>query len=209
MSEPLIPELEAMLNDVDGLGPCIRHPLLYAVPYFESLNATLNTELLRKKRRLEKALADGAFQEAISCYERPYRVQAFHNLSIQMPDDQYWEILSWVWTDAENFYQNKKLWLKLFWAKRDHRERFMNESERLVFESLGDCFFVYRGHSSKSGKGISYTLDSEIAEWFAKKSAIRGPGQVSIREVEKTEIFAYLNKRGEHEILIIPERERK
>ena len=206
MSEELLPELAAMLNDVEGLGPCIRHPLVYAVPYFDSQNEFLNAELLCKKEKLEQALDDGSFQLAISVYERPYRVQAFHNLSIQMPDDLYWETLSWVWTNTENFQQHKKLWLKLFWAKRDHRDRFMNQTERQVFENLGDRISIYRGHSSKSERGISYTLDYEIAQWFAKRFAIRGQGQVTTRTINKREAFAYLNSRNEHEILVIPER---
>lgn len=205
--EKLIAELRGLVEQM-SFGPALRHPLVYAVPYFDSLNHIYNEQLLVRKREVEKATEERNFQTAVFLHERPWRIHAFRNLSVQMPDDIYWQLLGEVWSDTENFWQNKKVWIKVFQSPRKQKHEFMDSAEQAALRALPAKLKIYRGHHSKNQSGISYTLDRKIAEWFAQRVAIRGSGQVTERTVTREDVFAVLLNRNENEVLVIPKREK-
>lgn len=45
--EDLDKELKIYLEEINGIGTCLRHPLVFAVPYSSMIN-----ELLNKQKRL-------------------------------------------------------------------------------------------------------------------------------------------------------------
>ena len=54
---------------------------------------------------------------------------------------------------------------------------------------------------NKNKSGYSYTLNKEKAKWFANRFG--NNGLVETRTINKSDVFAYTNQRGENEIIIL------
>ena len=80
---------------------------------------------------------------------------------------------------------------------------FMLSRERKKFDELPDEFTVYRGFQGSCRKGISWTLNIDVAEMFANLNEKLPKGEVIERSVRKSEIFALIDN-DEQEIIILP-----
>jgi hypothetical protein len=94
--------------------------------------------------------------------------------------------------------------------KRSGSKYFMMPDERRYLAALPGSITVYRGYQGKhQAKGLSWTLDKERAEWFARRwGGLLDLGYLSYvaeRTVGKKDIFAYINSRQEQEIILRPE----
>jgi hypothetical protein len=198
-NEELHPDLEPYLED-GILGAQIRHPLVYQVPLVSNGNA--NAQYAQKKQGLEDALIAGAYGRFIFLHERPYRLEAFKTIADKLPDAKYWELLSSIWTDTENGWQNIEQWKELFGSSRPKRGCLMDEDEQFAFENLGDKFTVYRGcQKGLNEDGISWTLKREKAEWFANR--FEKAGVVLEKVITKQDAVALFIGRSESEVVVI------
>jgi hypothetical protein len=106
---------------------------------------------------------------------------------------------------------DRDAWTKIF-ASSDPQQ-FMTARERKKFEALPDTFTVYRGYVNfpndvfDNADGLSWTLDRNVAEFFASEMMPDVVSNVVERIVEKSDVFAYVEKNGnnEKEIIILPE----
>lgn len=201
--EDLHPELRQHLCTIPGVGACIKHPLLFSVPYFKELNALHNVQLEQRKKYLLKAIEKREWSEILGIHERPYRLHAFVTYVLDwVSDEDYWEALSWLWTDSENIWQHMTDWTYYLQSKRPHRGLFMDEDERKAFAAMPDILTVYRGYvPGQNKRGLSYTLDAKVAQWFSTRFSKRG--KVHIRRVPKHKVFAYLAGRKEQEVILL------
>ena len=76
------------------------------------------------------------------------------------------------------------------------------------FNSLPDKLKIYRGgsiHESKTGFGISWTLNKEVAEKFVRIKKSLSDEEMVIHEliISKSMAVAYLNHRNEEEIIFL------
>jgi hypothetical protein len=194
----LNPELERFVVDTE-IGKFIKHPLVFA-PL--GLPALANQMLEQKHNQLRKALDTKNFSLYIFLHERPYRVSAFKDIEHQLTDENYWKLLSRMWTDTENSYQDLSTWKNLFKSKRNQRHNLMTEDELDTMKSLDDIVTIFRGCVENLNEdGLSWTLDRDRAEWFANRFDEKGI--VIERTVSREEIVAYFNARGEEELIII------
>ncbi len=199
--EDLSDELKPYLTTV-GSFEALRHPLVFCVPYFPQMNALMNKQFKHKKELLEKHLSEKEFGSYIFLHERPYRFDAFKKVEQNLSDKDYWELLSDIWTDSENIWQNLNEWKKLLKQRKETKHLFMSEADKEVFNSLPDKITIYRGCIPKQNeKGLSYTIDKEKAEWFSKR--FHKNGKVIKKVVDKSEIFAYTNSRNEKEVILL------
>lgn len=86
-------------------------------------------------------------------------------------------------------------------------QKLMDEEERELFQSLDDVVTVYRGvppHNDQNVKALSWTLDREVAEWFAHRYGENGT--VYEAQIEKENIHAVFLGRNEEEVIVDPER---
>ncbi len=202
--EDLLPELAAYLHRDPVIGECLKHPLAFSVPHTPQLNAYLNEFFRHKRAAIEEATADKNWMKVLWLYEKPYRIQAFDEINDRMTDTEYWENLGHLWIDSENIWQNKSLWKKFLISERLSRENFMTMEDRARLVELPASFNVYRGYQKgKNFDGLSYTLDRNRAEWFAKRVATGNRAAVRTRTVKKSDVSAYLNGRGEQEIILL------
>ena len=195
--EPLNPDLVPYLED-GPLGPQLRHPLVYQVPLWT--NGLANAQFEQKKSDLIEAILKKEFNKIIYLHERPYRLDAFLKIANELPDEKYWSLLSSIWTDTENAWQNLETWKSLFESNRPKREYLMDWDERLALDSLADTVKVYRGcQKGINENGISWTLKRDKAEWFAKRFS--KDGIVLEKEISKSDIIAVFTGRNEFEVI--------
>jgi len=202
LHEDLVPYLEDIGK---GSFPMLRHPLVFSVPHFEQLNSLTNKRYLYIKERVRVHFDKKEFSEYVFFHERPYRLQAFIDCHKLLPDMQYWKLLSEIWIDSENIWQNLPTWKKLLKSKRKHKHFFMNKYEINFLKKMPDTITVYRGCTSGLNEGgLSYTTLESKAIWFANRfGESKGKSKVIERQVQKSEVFAYINGRKENEIILI------
>jgi hypothetical protein len=187
--------------EVGSYFPMIKHPLIFSIPYLEQMNPLVNMQYKQKKELVKKALKQKDYDSYIWLHERPFRLNAFTDIKHKLKSKQYWSILSDIWRDSENIWQNKPIWLYLFLLEIPNREYFMSLEDRAAFNNLPNEIIVYRGYDENNKSGYSYTLDRKKAEWFARR--FDKNGKVLKRKVKKEDIFAYTNQRGENEVIIL------
>jgi hypothetical protein len=200
--EPLHEDLLPYYED-GGAFPMLRHPLIMSVPHSNGMNAFLNEQYKHKKEHAENLLKKKQYESYIYLHERPYRLQTFKKVEKHLDDMKYWGVLAEIWRDSENIWQNKSEWKSLLNSKRKYRDEFMSEEDRHYFDKMPEVVTVYRGYTEgKNEKGFSYTTDKSKAEWFSKRNFAK-EGKVLTRKVNKSDIFAYTNERGENEVIIL------
>jgi hypothetical protein len=197
-NEPLHPDLAPFLELDGALGAQIRHPLVYQVPLFS--NGSANAYYLQKKKDLDRALDEKNFSQVVFLHERPYRLQAFMQIAHNLSDKKYWSILSDIWTDTENQWQNLGAWKRLLSSQRYHRHSLMDDTEIQLLNSLPELVTIYRGCvKGQNEDGLSWTLDKAKAEFFANRFSKEGI--ILEREIPKSEIIAVFTGRGESEVV--------
>lgn len=200
--EPLAPELE-QAKERRGRWLGIYHPLVVQPIYQEAMNRMMNLQLAQKKEKIAEAKAKPDWERYVFLHERPFRFQAFIEHMHKMSNRTYWRLLADVWTDAEGCGVNFRWWRTCFNSSRPNRERLMLAKERAKLAALPDTFTIYRGAEPRHRKGLSWTIDREKAEWFARRFQ-RG-GKVYSATARKVDVIAYFDCRGESEIVIDPE----
>lgn len=88
------------------------------------------------------------------------------------------------------------------------KELLMTEEDLDVYNGLPDKFTVFRGVNPQNAKYVNYamswTLDIEIAKFFANRFNSDGSGKVYGKVIDKSDVLAYFNTRNEQEVVIIP-----
>mgnify|MGYP003125686590 FL=1 len=118
-----------------------------------------------------------------------------------LSEQEYINVVKDWYTQTEIVYQNLQLWIDTFKSIKNTK-LLMDYDELNYFNNLPEKIVIYRGGVSK--RGISWTLDKDIAEWFANRfKAINKGGQLFEKKVFKNDCIAYFNGREEEEIIYI------
>lgn len=199
-SEELHPDLVPYFEPDGAIGAQLRHPLVYQVPFFN--NGLANISYKHKQNALLKAIAEKNFSEVIYLHERPYRLDAFSNIADDLLDTQYWRLLSEIWIDTENQWQNLGKWKELLSSDRSSRHYLMDEDEDNLLRSLPEKVTIYRGCLKGINEtGLSWTLDKSKAKFFAKRFS--KDGIILEKKISKKDIVAVLTGRGESEVIFL------
>lgn len=89
------------------------------------------------------------------------------------------------------------------WFRRANKKVLMNDEERAFIDALPDTVTIYRGVTSynrKKKKAFSWSVDPEIAEWFAGRFNT-GTGEVWERNIPKERILCYFGGK-EQEVIV-------
>lgn len=199
----------------------LHHPCLISVVY-PSTRWHIHETNLRywlKVSALRKAYLEKDIDAYLIMIERPYRVPEFIRwcLHDQQKNDanpseytehcnlskkKYWEVVRWLWTDTENVYEHFVPWMALI---LDHDTKdirlMMDKEDREYFDSLPEEFTVYRGGEHEH---MSWTLSKEKAEWFRDRYEGLRECKLFEKRIKKDEVLAYINARGEEEIILRP-----
>lgn len=210
--EELHPDLALYVEErKDHLGSWIKHPLLFSPMHHAMMNGMVNKQYAQKRAALEEYEKEEAWYPIVMVmYERPYRLDAFLEVRDKLSDEDYWILLSAIWTDSENIWQNQDKWRVCFMSRRPGRlDHIMEEEESKVWDSLPEKrIIVYRGYAiDDCDKGMSWSLNKERAEFFAKRFMHRPEERARIvtGKVDKEYVLAYFSGRNEEEIVALPE----
>ncbi|MFA5715703.1 MAG: hypothetical protein WC998_08180 [Candidatus Paceibacterota bacterium] len=115
-----------------------------------------------------------------------------------LPDERYWELLRSVWIISGSL-KNVDVFKKLMQSKRPKRYYFSTPEDAKNLRELPGRFIVFRA-GSDDDNGISWTTSKEYAEFYQKEYKKE---KVLTREINKSEVFAYIQRNREFEIIII------
>ncbi len=205
-SEGLHAELVPHLSEHEALGPILKAPLVFMVPYLPSLAAFANEMYLGKKAALRRAEQERRWSKAVWLYERPYRLLAFFTFAQQLSDSEYWQLLGSIWLDTESLFQNQELWLQALTADRAARaDWLMDEQDRAVLNALDEEVTIHRGFTHGGGqRSPSWSVSRRKAEWFAARRFGVGTSYLASTTIRRDQALAYFGGRGEQEIVIDP-----
>lgn len=206
--DPLDPELQDYKEEL-AIGPVLRHPLVYQVPYFPQMAPDANGRFWQIQKALEDARSEGNWSGYISMHERPYRLQALLDISenYDLTDEEYWELVAHFWIDSENIHQNASQWREL-WMGRDEPHLAMDSDDLAFLLTLPDVVTIYRGFRDvEHQNGMSWTLDRDKAIWFANRYRRDDrDAYLATAKVRRHDILAYFSGRNEQEIVVYPEK---
>ena len=119
-----------------------------------------------------------------------------------LSNPRYWELMRTVWIAAGST-ETAQQFRTLMKSVRPCRSWFMTPEDAEALDKMEFPITVWRAYDAirytMIDPGISWTLDREWCEGYAKsKGRI-----VKQREVYRNEIFAYVTRRSEEEIIIL------
>lgn len=201
----LHPDLAEYLDPLRDGAVALRHPLVYRIPY-DNLDAEhVNTWYTDKLAKIAIAEQERNWHQVISLHERAFRFYAFNKFADNLSDKDYWSILRSTWLDTENAFQNLQEWADRWASHRPGRHEFgMTNEEREALAGMQDFFPLYRGFSVDGAEvGLSWTTSRVKAKWFAQRFATaKHPGRVATLYTEASSVLAYLDQRGEQEVIL-------
>ena len=115
-----------------------------------------------------------------------------------LSNPRYWELMRTVWVAAGSTY-TAHLFRKMMLSTRPCKSWFMTPEDAAALEAMAFPLTVWRAYDSDDDPGISWTLDREWCEGYAKAKGRR----VKQRQVERKDVFAYVSRRGEEEMIIL------
>ena len=209
--EPLDPELVDYIEESEQWGKMLRHPLVYQIPLFT--NGHANRVLRQKQEIIAKAIEAEDWASVIWMHERPYRLGALIDYIIGRDEDgdiitldpvttsqETLDLVADVWVDSENIQQNIGDWRMLF--GHAHGLWLGTEEERAEFDALpkiehkdGPLIHAWRGGSVGDW---SWTTSQATAEFFARRSGLPVRGH----QIPVSDVFGYLTRRSEQELLV-------
>lgn len=115
-------------------------------------------------------------------------------------DINYWNMLGTAWKAGGSFIDQQR-WIALFKADRRNQQKIMKSSERREFARLPRVIKAYRccDDEVESDQSICWSLDKKFVTEYAKK---KGRTLIVERTFNKSDVFAYFNRRRESEILV-------
>ena len=127
------------------------------------------------------------------------RVQeVFFKDAHRLSNPRYWELLRTVWVAAGST-DTADLFRPYFLSRRTCRSWFMTVEDAAALDRMQFPLKVWRAYDRDPDPGISWTIDKEWCEAYAKVHNRR----IKERFVERDEIFAFVSRRHESEIIIL------
>lgn len=147
--------------------------------------------------------------ELFALVTKPYRLGFLKLAAPYLCEQDAARFLAYAWTSVEapnnDPNLNKRSLLAMF--RSIAPQKLMDEEEYELFQSLDDVVTVYRGVTSYNAESVgvlSWTLNREVAEWFAHRYG--EDGAVYEAQIEKKNIYAVFLGRNEEEVIVDPER---
>ncbi len=193
-------------------GTFFKHPFLTTLfpimlpePLEEFISAT--------QGRYEELISAGNWQGALVIVNRPFRMDMLLSMAErkEWTDEEaakFWEAAAWVWTDAETDEENP-IWGEILNCGVPGRESMMSSKDAAALGDMPDVITVYRGAHVEAEtmppedlETHSWSISKETAEWFARRLLPDDMEPwVTIGEIRREDVIAYLTSRGESEII--------
>lgn len=117
-----------------------------------------------------------------------------------LSNPRYWEVMRTVWIAAGST-ENAPEFIPYMKSDRPSKGWFMTPEDAKALDAMQFPITVYRAYDSDDDTGISWSTDREFVEEYARKKGRR----IKTMQVERERIFAYITRRFESEIIILPD----
>lgn len=127
----------------------------------------------------------------------------FYNNARLLGNPHYWEIMRTVWCAAGST-ETANMFRKMMKSSRPCKSWFMTPEDAAALDAMQFPLTVWRAYDAvrypdDTDPGISWTIDEQWCREYAL-----GKGRVvKSRQVTREEVFAYISRRGEEEIIIL------
>lgn len=194
----------------------VSHPIIQCFMYpaedYKSSGKCLfvnNEDDLRQIRANISKMIDSSdnYRHLFQMISNPYKATFFKLTEEYLSDKDFSQSLAsaWMLSEFPNGDTNVSIADFVRFFKRANKDFLMTKSEICRINHLPDIVTVYRGLQRNSKlKGMSWTLDLEVAKWFANRFGHNG--LVYQAMVQKKDILAYFDGRNEKEIIVDPKR---
>lgn len=177
---------------------CPEIVALYMGSEFE--NYILNQQFKQQKEKFASCILASDFVSLLQYTARPYRLQMLVDYLSDIPQEQLFECVEFVWVDSENPMVNAEIWRTIFTLPQ------LKEDFEKTKKNLPESFFIYRGTKDRFDNGISWTISEQQARWFADRYFTKkniNDGIVLKKSVKRSEIAMFTNRRGESEVIYL------
>lgn len=134
---------------------------------------------------------------------KPWRLTFLKFCRTCIDRDTFSDLLADAWVSSENPNMDANCSLEeiVRWFKRANKKILMDEKDYVIWNDLPSEFEVYRGVGrGRVSLGLSWTRNYKTAKWFADRWGYEGYVQKAV--IKKENALAYLNTRGEDEIVV-------
>ena len=209
-AEKLSPELEAWLCETDFVGTCLKHPLVFQIPFHPARAWEANRQLTQKRAAVAKAKEANNWAQVMWLHERPYRSDVVEESRDHLEPENYWKLVGMLWCDTENLHHwGNAVIRRILFCNVPGRCHMMDADEHEALVAMPPTLEIFRGYTSPRGtrKGWSWTLNRSLGEWFStrllRKDEDETPRLIH-GLVERNDVIAYFTRRGEEEIVVDP-----
>ena len=201
-------------KDVDFL---VDHPIFETVIASVTINNHMelvditkdnnNFELAKEAVRKTIKRCDDVFG-VVCVIRKSYRLTFLKYIKNDLSQKDFSKILNYVWISTENPNGDVNVSINelIKWFKYADKESLMNEDDYKIYQELREKenITVYRGVAvNRNPNGLSWTNDLDKAIWFAERyNSNDNVGYVQKAIVNRNQILAYLDERGEREIVV-------
>ena len=178
----------------------------YTVPTYDpkALAENQRTDFTRRIPALpEKQLARdakivGQIIRAREAGDNEEVLDIFRRKAKLLSNPRYWEVMRTVWV-AVGSTETAPLFRTLMQSSRPCRSWFMTPEDAAALEAMPFPLTVWRAYDGDPDPGISWTLDEQWCRGYAKAKGRR----VKSMQVSREQVFAYVSRRGEEEVIIL------
>lgn len=115
-----------------------------------------------------------------------------------LSNPRYWEVMRTVWVAAGST-DTAQMFRRMMKSTRPCKSWFMTPEDDKELNSMQFPLTVWRAYDKEPDPGISWTTDKDWCEGYAESKG----RMIKERQVMREEIFAYISRRGESEIIIL------
>lgn len=160
----------------------------------------------RWKTYMEEKIMESNLVEILSMMNPPYVLEFLKSAFPYVNSEELGMALRAVWQSVEQISVDKSFTEKeaAEWFKKADKSQLMDTEEMEIYNSLPDTVTIYRGvtnFNKKNKKALSWSLDREVAVWFANRFET-GTGRVWTMRVPKERILCYFDGREEKEVIV-------
>ena len=141
------------------------------------------------------------------------RIGRLLRVLVAEPADIFWPVFIDWWNVCDGTLAWRKTIIDTLRSRSADRPgiEFLGGDDRKFFDKLSWPLRVYRGCGRRQVRGISWTVDRERAEFFARGGRFPPPRYpvIATAEIERSDIFFVSAQRNEDEIVLDPHRVRK
>lgn len=173
-------------------------------------------EMLDQRERIENVSKlmenlenENDYESLFSYMEKKILITKYIELFDKIPVEQKYNCFRDLWVRSEyGFDQFNLPFLKKVFSYKEHSQE-RNEGIEEFKKIVGDhqTIEVFRGVTSSStpySKAISWTLDEDVAEFFAMR--FNSKGKIMKAEINIDDVYDYMMNRNEKELLLNPKK---